>query len=256
MAAANPNVVAVVTPERLDSSGWSRGVIRSNQAADLFYTLHNAALHRNEIDESASHAEPQIDPSALIHPSAIIESGVEIGKDVEVRAGAVINAGTKIGSNTIIEERVTIGSEGLFAKNLFGKRTHVRHFGDVTIGTDCFVHAGTNIARSVNDGESTLIGDQVHIGVLSIIGHDCIVGTNTVISSGAIIAGRVRIGAGCWIGSGAKISNAITVEDGADIKIGATVIADVGKDAEVSGNFAIPHSRNIKHWLRNKSDKI
>jgi UDP-3-O-[3-hydroxymyristoyl] glucosamine N-acyltransferase len=256
MAATNPHVVAVVIPEGLDSSGWSRGVIRCNQAAELFYALHNAELHRNTKLDSTSHEKPQIDPSAVIHSSAIIESGVKIEKNVEVRAGAIISSGTKIGPNSIIEERVTIGSEGLFAKNLFGRRTHVRHFGGVTIGADCFIHAGTNIARSVNCGESTLIGDQVHIGVLSIIGHDCIIGSNTVISSGAIIAGRAKIGTDCWIGAGANISNAVTVGNKADIKIGATVIDDLEEGAEVLGNFAIPHPRNIKTWLRNKNGQI
>jgi UDP-3-O-[3-hydroxymyristoyl] glucosamine N-acyltransferase len=253
IARSNQNVCAIVLPDDLDVKDWSRGIIKCNHASDLFYIIHNSAVHEYLMNDCISEKKLYVKKSARIDPSAIIESGVYIDDNVEVRAGAIIKNGTTIGPNTVIEERVTIGGDGLFAKTLLGKKKHVRHFGGVHIGSDCYIHSGTNIAKSVNSGECTIVGNRVHIGVLSVIGHDCRIGDDTVVSSGVIIAGRAKIGSKCWIGAGAKLSNEVTVYDSADIKIGAVVIADIESGKQVSGNFAINHPRNIKNWLRNKN---
>jgi UDP-3-O-[3-hydroxymyristoyl] glucosamine N-acyltransferase len=68
----------------------------------------------------------------------------------------------------------------------------------------------------------------------------------------ALIAGRVRIGKGGWIGANALVSNACRIGDGAKIRIGAVVISDVEKDAELSGNFAIRHRTSLNRYLKDR----
>jgi UDP-3-O-[3-hydroxymyristoyl] glucosamine N-acyltransferase len=143
---------------------------------------------------------------------------------------------------------VTIGTDGFFSKMIMGKKTHIRHFGGVVIGNNCVIHVGTNIARSVNFNESTVLEDNVHIGARSNVGHDCKIGRNTDISANVQIMGRAEIGADVWLGANVGISNMVKVGNGAIVRIGSVVIEDVAEAEDVSGNFAIKHAMNLKNY--------
>jgi len=251
-AILNKNIKGIITPPPavITDYKFTKSVIVCEKADELFYFLHNKRIHEITNPLFSPPGISQIAPSAQIAPTTILGKNIYIGENVTIHEGCIILDNTIIERNSIIYHNATIGMQGSFAKYILGEKTHIEHFGGVRIEENCIIHAGTNISRSVNFGEYTIIGDNVHIGIQTNIGHDCKIGNNCDISAKVLLAGRVKLGSHCWIGAGAIISNAISVGDNASIKIGSVVIKDVPPGEEVSGNFAIKHTKNLKEFLR------
>lgn len=100
-----------------------------------------------------------IDPSAVVAGSAIIGKGTFIGKNV------IINSDTKIGANCIINTGAIIEHECLV-----DDFTHVSIgcilCGEVSIGRNSFVGAGSTVIQCLN------IGDDVVIGAGAVVNKD------------------------------------------------------------------------------------
>jgi len=249
-AAKNGNIVAIICPQTaIDLPPDRKALIVAEKAAELFYLLHNLAIHRPQPLPPA-----QIAPTAVVSDSARIGAGVVIGESVVIGHHVAIHGPTVIGTGTIIDSGVVIGCSGLFPKHIDGKLTQVAHYGGVRIGRSCYIHSGVVIVRSANYGECTTLGDSVHIGVHSNIGHDSQIQDETVISSHAVIAGRARIGRKVWIGASVAVSNMVSVGDGARVNIGAVCLYDVPAGAEVSGNFALDHKDVMRKYLVERRD--
>lgn len=249
-AMKNPNVAVIVAPESAVSEGAGQAVIVSAQAHELFLYVHNLAIHGPEQALPAA----QIHETAVIAESARIGAGVQIGENARVGEQVTIQGPAEIGAGTVVDPGVVIGCEGLFAKRISGKLRHVRHFGGVRIGRDCFIHSGAIVVRSANYGEFTELADAVHIGIHTNVGHDVVVGPESVVSSHVVIAGRARLGANVWLGASATISNMVNVGDDARVNIGAVCLRDVAAGAEVSGNFALEHRRVMRKYLAEMRD--
>lgn len=244
-AVKNQNVVAIVAPESaLLSDTGGKGVIISPQAHELFLWIHNQAIHG-----TAALSPLHIHSSAQIEDSARIGDGVTVDEDVRIGHHVAINGPARIGRGTVIEAGVVIGGDGLYAKRVDKKLTHIKHFGGVLIGRDCYIHSGAVITRAVNYSESTEIGDSVHIGIQANVGHDVSIGNESVLSSHVVIAGRARVGVDVWIGASASISNMVNIGDRARVNIGSVCLHDVPPDAEVSGNFARNHQDVMRKYL-------
>jgi UDP-3-O-[3-hydroxymyristoyl] glucosamine N-acyltransferase len=252
-ACGNPDISAVITnTDTLDHAAGlldeAKGVILCRAPDQLFYWLHNQAIHQR-----ASHLEAwpsRIDSSATVSPSAVIApTGVVVGARAEIGPLCVVYENSVIGDGTILHAACVIGAPGVFSKSLYGTRVHVRHFGGVQIGRDAVLHAGVHVARAVAFGESTTVGDQTHLGPRTSVGHDAVVGAGVLIAANVVLAWRAVVGEGAWLGAGAIVSNAITVGAEARVNLGAVVVADVPAGAAVSGNFAIDHARHLKRYL-------
>lgn len=250
-AARNPNVAGIVAPPSALVPGEAEGkaVVVAGRAAELFYHLHNLGLHR-AAGTVAPPGRSFVHPEARVHPTAVL------GENVVVEAGAVIHEhcvlrpNTVVGPQSVLHPFVTLGVEGFFAKRILGRKVQLEHFGGVRIGEGCVLHGQVMVARSVNAGEWTEIGDGVHLGARAIVGHDCKLETGADISVAAILAGRVRVGAEAWIGAAAVVSNAVRIGREAKVRIGGVVVADVPDRGDVSGNFALDHVRHLKAHLK------
>ena len=249
-AAANPNIIVIVAPKvAMSTPPAGKAVIVAEQASELFYTIHNAAIHEYT---GAKPAKGVIHPEARIAKSAIIGPEVSIGAGSEVREGALLTGPVTVGANCVIHPHATLGTDGLFAKVIKGSKVQVRHFGGVVIGDHSVIHTAANVARSVNYGDATRIGREVHIGLHVNVGHDCDIGDRTDISGLSLIAGRVEIGADCWVGASAVISNPCIIGKGSKVRIGSVVIDDLPPGSDVSGNFATSHVARLKEHLAGK----
>jgi UDP-3-O-[3-hydroxymyristoyl] glucosamine N-acyltransferase len=250
-AAANENVAVIVAPRQAVTGAPSqhKAVIVAERADEFFYTVHNLAIHRHGAYKPAPGS---IHPTARVAKTAIIGPEVTLGADCQVGEGVFIDGPVSIGARCAIHPHATIGTDGLFAKTILGKKVDILHFGGVTLGDDSVVHTAANIARSVNFGETTHIGREVRIGLHVNIGHDCSIGDRTDISGLSLIAGRVHIEEDCWIGANTTISNALSIGKNSKIRIGSVVIDDLAAGSDVSGNFAGPHAVNLKQHLATK----
>jgi UDP-3-O-[3-hydroxymyristoyl] glucosamine N-acyltransferase len=252
-AIENKNIAGIIAPPAaIEESNLTKAIIVSERANELFYFLHNMAIHKINPPPTAPEYEFGIDPTAMISPRAIVAEQVSIGPNVVINDGCIVLDNTFIGADSVLYHYATIGTQGFFSKKILEKKTHVVHYGGVRIGQNCIIHAGTNISRSVNVNEFTSLGDGVHVGIHTNIGHDCNIGDNCDLSAKVFLAGRVKMGQNCWVGASAVISNSVNIGDNANIKIGSVVIEDVPSGKMVSGHFARSHMKNLREFLRSK----
>lgn len=247
-ALKNPCVAGVTIPPELEArtKGVDKLVLVATAAEELFCLLHNSGLHRiyGRTDAMVAHF---VSPQAHIHPSAVLAEHVHIADGVVIGPYAVIGENTVIGPETFVGSQSVIGEDGLYGRRLEGRKTHVRHFGGVRIGSGCRIGAQSVVARAVYHDEYTSIGDEVFLAFQVTIGHDCVLESGSDISSHATLGGRTHMEKNCWVGIGANISNTRHIGEGASIMMGAALIDDVPAGGKVSGNFAISHVKNLKN---------
>ena len=251
-AVANPNIVAIVAARAAVTAppAAKKAVIIADKPDELFYAVHNAAIHEREKGPAPRR---DIHPSAKLAPNVrLLGDDIRIGANTQVQEGCLLIGPLDIGPDCLIMPGVMLGTDGMFSKRIMGRKQHVRHFGGVKIGRNTVVHAGSNVSRSVNHGEYTTLGDDVNIGIGVNVGHDSTVGNGSELSGRVMLAGRVSVGKECWLGAAAVLSNAITVGDKAKVRIGAVVVEDVPAGADVSGNFASDHTARLRAMMRAK----
>jgi UDP-3-O-[3-hydroxymyristoyl] glucosamine N-acyltransferase len=251
MAAANPNVAAIICPRSAIGAGppSDKSLVVAERADELFYSVHNLGIHAHAAAPADAGRRWQIHPGAVIAPTArLLGDRIGIGEGTSIGEYCVIESPAVIGAGCALHAGTLVGTDGLFSKTVLGRKIHIRHFGGVRVGDGCIIHAGTNVSRSVNFNECTELAEGVHVGIGANIGHDSRIGRGTEISGRVMLAGRVNVGEGCWIGAGAVISNAVRIGDRAKIRIGSVVVDDLAPGADVSGNFASDHTARLRQY--------
>lgn len=145
----------------------------------------------------------EIGPGARILPCTVIRAGVKIGQDCEVgpfthlRAGTVLETGAEIGNFTEAKN-ARVGAHT--------KAKHLSYLGDVTIGKNVNIGAGTIVANY--DGKkkhATVIGDRAFVGSGSVLIAPCQVGEGALTGGGAVVTRNSSIPPGeAWVGIPAR----------------------------------------------------
>lgn len=145
----------------------------------------------------------------------------EINKDI-------LPAANKIGSNCKIDPTVVMDIDGInIARNSDGRKTFVKHIGNVEIGDDVYIDAYTTIHRSIFS--STKIGSGTVISTHVNIAHNCDIGKDVFIGPGVKIAGSVKIGDNCTIWQGVLIKNGISICEDVTIGMGSVVTKSISE---------------------------
>lgn len=252
VAASNPNVSAIVTTASAFSDLDMRrdvGLVICTHARFDYWTAFNSLVVRDELKPSMEFGRGQ---ECQIHPSAVVSEKVLIGDRVEVQAGAVIGDYSIIGPDSVIGMGAKIGASGLESANGDGQRLIVRHAGGVRLGARVAVLANAIVSRAVHPSW-TIIGDDTHISLLSSIGHQSTIGKNCSLAGNCLVGGGVRMGDGVIVGPSVSIKDGVSIGSGARIRIGSVVVQDVPAGKDVSGNFAMPHTANIRNYARIKN---
>ena len=250
-AAENNNVSAIITTPMLakEQVAQTKALIAMADPRFAFFNLY-AAFHE------AGMSQPDMDfgvgEGCCIHPAAVVSPRVRIGNRVEIGANAVIEDFVHIMDDVFIAPNAVIGAEGLInLRRDNGELLIVRHAGGVEVGQGSQILAGAVIAKSLFRS-FTRIGRNCQIGILANVGHGVSIGDDSVISGNSVIAGRTRLGSKVWVGASVSIAQGLAIGEGAQIKMGAVVIGNVDRGQVVSGNFALPHKTNMRHFLRKK----
>jgi bifunctional UDP-N-acetylglucosamine pyrophosphorylase/glucosamine-1-phosphate N-acetyltransferase len=145
----------------------------------------------------------EIAAGARILPCTVIHAGVKIGRDCEVgpfthlRSGTVLEPGAEIGNFT--EAKNAHVGEHTKAK-------HLSYLGDVTIGRDANIGAGTIVANY--DGKKkhhTVIGDRAFVGSGSVLIAPCQLGDGALTGGGAVVTRNSSVPPGAaWVGVPAR----------------------------------------------------
>ncbi len=171
-----------------------------------------------------------------------------IGDHCLIYPGVVIYPGMKIGNNVIIHANAVIGSDGFGnAPQPDGTWEKIEHLGNVIIGDNVEIGAGTTIDRS--EMESTIIGNGVKIDNLCQIGHNVQIGDNTVMAAQTGIAGSAKIGKNCIIAGQVGIAGHITIADHTTIGAQCGVIGNVKQEGQVLlGSPSMPMRQYLRSY--------
>jgi UDP-3-O-[3-hydroxymyristoyl] glucosamine N-acyltransferase len=200
-----------------------------------------------------------VSPSARIAPEVDIHPFVTIGDDVTIGSGSTIHSGVHIMAGSQIAENVTIfPNTVLYENTIVGPRCIIhanavlgaygfgytivegRHqlsaqLGNVVLGSDVEVGAGSTIDRgtygSTVVGEGTKIDDQV------MVAHNCRIGRHNMLCSQVGIAGSTSTG------DYVVMAGQVGVRDHVRIGSGVVLGAKTGVSSDVPANqrwFGLP----------------
>ncbi len=134
----------------------------------------------------------KIGAGSTIHSGAHVMAGSEIGVNVTVFPGAVLYENTVVGDRSIIHAAAVLGAYGFGYELVEGRHCRTAQLGNVIIGADVEIGAGTTIDRGTYGptviGEGTKIDDQV------MIAHNCRLGRHNMLCSQVGIAGSSTTG--------------------------------------------------------------
>lgn len=252
LAAANPNVSAIITTHQLSREPIpaSKAVIAADDPRLDFFGLYvsfcEAGLNRPSLDFG-------IGNGCRIHPTAVVSPRSRIGNRVEIGPNVVVEDWVDVMDDVYIGPNAVIGAEGLITlRRPDGSLLVVRHAGGVVIAQGTQILAGAIVAKSLFRS-STRIGRNCQIGILANVGHGAVIGDGCVISGNTVIAGRTKLGPKVWVGASVSIAQGLEVGEGAQLKMGSVVIGNVGCGQVVSGNFAVTHAASLRNFFKIRS---
>ena len=183
-----------------------------------------------------------------IYENVYIGDDVRIGSKCIIYPGVRIYPGMEIGNNVIIHSNAVIGADGFgFAPLENGTYRKIEHTGNVVIGDDVEIGAGTTVDKSQMG--STIIGKGVKIDNLCQIAHNVEIGDNTVIAAQSGIAGSTKIGKHCVLGGQVGVAGHITIADNTSFGAQSGVLGSVKKEGQAFlGTPAIPYREYLKSY--------
>ena len=254
-ACNNENISCVICPEslagneQLMESGKGIAVCRSPQVS--FILLHND-LSQNSANYVAKYEATRIGKGCQIHPTAVIApNGVEIGDNVIIEEYAVIREGCQIGNNVHIHAGAYIGIDN---ENLCwddsDQIVKMRETGKICLADNVEVGFHAMIGRGTFPYHTTFVGERTCISGGVLIAHNCCIGRDCYIAGYSQICGSVQVGAHVRINPMAVIKDSLVIGNNAVITMGSVVVRNVPEGGQVTGNFAVEHSKFLVDYLK------
>lgn len=199
------------------------------------------------VDQSALIGENcSVGPGSVIGPNVkigagcrigarcVIEKNSAIGNDSRIDSGVVIRWGTEIGARVVVQSGAIIGSDGFGnAREKDGSWVRIPGFGNVIIGDDVEVGAGTTIDRG--NFEPTYIGKGVKLDNLVHIAHNVRIDDYTAIAAQTGISGSTSVGKRVLIGGQAGFVGHIHIGDDSFVGAKAGVSKDIEPGSKITG---------------------
>jgi len=218
----------------------------SDDPKTVFYKIHDYLAR--ETDFYWKEFDSEIFSDAVIHERAYVApKNVRIGRRAIVEPNVTILERSIIGDDVIIRAGAVIGGAGMEPKYVGGKHVNIYHAGGVWLSNCVEISSNSNIQRSVF-GDFTRLGEETKIGPLVNIAHNVTIGHRCEIAGASIIAGSSIIGDDVWIGPNSTISSEIHIGDNARVNLGSVVVKNVKLGQQVSGLFAMDHSKALREY--------
>jgi UDP-3-O-[3-hydroxymyristoyl] glucosamine N-acyltransferase len=202
------------------------------------------------VDPSAHLAEDvEIHPFATVGPDCEIGSGVTIHPGVRLMAGcrvgsgttifpnAVLYEGTVVGSRCIIHANAVLGAYGFGYKPTDGRYVLSAQLGNVELGDDVEIGAGTTIDRGTYG--PTRIGTGTKIDNLVMIAHNVRLGQHNMICSQVGVAGSTSTGDWVVMAGQVGVRDHVHIGDKAILGARSGVSCDIEAGKTVLGEPAI-----------------
>jgi UDP-3-O-[3-hydroxymyristoyl] glucosamine N-acyltransferase len=176
----------------------------------------------------------EIGRNAVLHSFVTIYRGVRIGDDFFAHAHACVRENCRLGHRVLLQNGVTVGSDGFgFARQADGRWHKMRQAGITVIEDDVEIQAHSVVDRATI-GE-TRIGRGTKIDNLVQVGHACKIGEDTLLCGQVGLAGSTNVGSRCILAGQVGAAGHLTIGDGATISSQSGVPSDVPAGAVYSG---------------------
>jgi len=147
-----------------------------------------------------------------------------------------------------LQAGAVVGSDGFGYVFVDGRFAKIPQIGDVVLGDDVEIGAGTCVDRGQTG--STTIGTGTKIDNLVQIGHNCRIGKHCAFAAMSGLAGSTTIGDYTVVGGQSAFKGHITVGSRVRIAGDTMVWGDVADGATISGRPAHDHREELKLQVR------
>ena len=165
-------------------------------------------------------------------------AGCRIGRGATIFPNAVLYENTVVGPRCVIHAGAVLGAYGFGYETVDGRHTLSAQLGNVVLGADVEIGAGTTIDRGTYGptviGEGTKIDDQV------MIAHNCRIGRHNMLCSQVGIAGSTSTGDYVVMAGQVGVRDHVHIGERAVLGAMAGVINDVPDGARMIGIPATP----------------
>ncbi len=201
-----------------------------------------------------------IHPTAIIDPKASIDASVTVGAFSYIGPNVTIDAGTSVANHVTIKGPTTIGEDNrIYPYACLGEDPQDKKYADEpttlvigdrnTIREFCTFNRGT-----VQDKNTTKIGDDNWIMAYVHIAHDCIVGNNTIIANNSSLAGHVEVHDFAILGGFTLVHQFCKVGAHIITAVNSVVFKDIPPYVTAAGYDAKPHGINSEGLRRRDFD--
>ncbi|MEM8866603.1 MAG: UDP-3-O-(3-hydroxymyristoyl)glucosamine N-acyltransferase [Planctomycetota bacterium] len=180
----------------------------------------------------------EIAAGVTLHPGVVVMAGCRIGAGTTIFPNATLYEETQIGARCLVHASAVIGAYGFGYSQVEGRHVLASQLGNVELGDDVEVGAGTTIDRGVYG--PTRIGEGTKIDNLAQIAHNCQIGRHNLICSQVGIAGSTTTGDYVVMAGQAGVRDHVTIGAGAQLGAMCGVSNDVAAGESVLGAPAVP----------------
>lgn len=210
-----------------------------------------------------------IGTGSTIHSGVHVMAGSQIAERVTIFPNAVLYEDTVVGPRCLIHAGVVLGAYGFGYGFVNNRHERSAQLGNVVLGADCEIGAGTTIDRGTYG--PTVIGEGTKIDDLVMVAHNCRTGRHNMLCSQVGIAGstttgdyvvmagqvgvrdHVHIGNGAVLGAMAGVSN--DVPDG-NRMIGIPATPEREQKIKQAALSKLPEMRRQMKRLQSLVDKL
>ena len=226
-----------ISARRAKSIAWGAARPRTSRARHAWPTT-SRCIRLASIGEDVV-----VGAGTVIHAGVHIMAGCRIGRDVTLFPNVVFYENTVIGDRSIIHAGAVIGAYGFGYHTVDGGHVRSAQLGNVEIGCDVEIGAGTTIDRGTYD--ATVIGDGTKIDNQVMIGHNCRLGRHNLICSQVGIAGSCTTGDYVVMAGQVGLSDHLHIGNRAILGAKAGVMNDVPDGAVFIGVPGDARARSV-----------
>jgi UDP-3-O-[3-hydroxymyristoyl] glucosamine N-acyltransferase len=179
-----------------------------------------------------------IGDGATIHSGVHIMAGCRIGRGVTIFPGAVLYENTVVGDRTIIHAAAVLGAYGFGYELVDGQHKLSAQLGNVVVGADVEIGAGTTIDRGTYG--PTVIGDGTKIDDQVMIAHNCRLGKHNLLCSQVGIAGSSTTGDYVVLAGQAGVRDHVHIGSGTVVGAKGGIVNNVPENSRYIGIPATP----------------
>lgn len=189
----------------------------------------------------AERARPQIHPTAIVARGAELSPGVVVGPFAYIGPRVVLGEGTRVGLHAIVEGCTTIGPGcQIHHGAVIGNIPQDLKFGgvptEVRIGRGTTIREYATIHAATEEGESTVVGDNVLLMAYAHVAHNCRIGNGVILANSVNLAGHVRVDDFAIIGGMTPVHQFVAIGCQAFVGGGSRVPQDVPPYVKAAGN--------------------